>query len=43
MDRFVNKNSETNQIKFNILRAKKLLDAFYEMQKMIGMIVDEKI
>ena len=35
-------NCETNEVVKEI-PPKKLLDAFYEMQKMLGMIVDEKI
>lgn len=35
-------NQDTNEIVKEI-PPKKLLDAFYEMQKMVGMIVDEKI
>ncbi|MFJ8514657.1 flagellar protein FlaG [Lysinibacillus xylanilyticus] len=35
-------NRETNEVVKEI-PPKKLLDAFYEMQKMVGMIVDEKI
>ena len=35
-------NRETNEVVKEI-PPKKLLDAFYEMQKMLGMIVDEKI
>ena len=35
-------NSETEEVVKEI-PPKKLLDAFYEMQKMLGMIVDEKI
>jgi flagellar protein FlaG len=35
-------NKETDEVVKEI-PPKKLLDAFYEMQKMLGMIVDEKI
>ena len=35
-------NSETDEVVKEI-PPKKLLDAYYEMQKMLGMIVDEKI
>lgn len=35
-------NSETEEVVREI-PSKKLLDVFYEMQKLIGMIVDEKI
>ena len=35
-------NSETEEV-IKEIPPKKLLDAFYEMQKMLGMIVDEKI
>ena len=35
-------NKDTNEVVKEI-PPKKLLDAFYEMQKMLGMIVDEKI
>ncbi|MFJ7732308.1 flagellar protein FlaG [Lysinibacillus sp. NPDC097231] len=35
-------NENTNEVVKEI-PPKKLLDAFYEMQKMVGMIVDEKI
>lgn len=35
-------NKETDQVVKEI-PPKKLLDAFYEMQKMLGLIVDEKI
>jgi flagellar protein FlaG len=35
-------NSQTEEVVKEI-PPKKLLDAFYEMQKMLGMIVDEKI
>lgn len=35
-------NRETDQV-IKEIPPKKLLDAFYEMQKMVGMIVDEKI
>ncbi|KOY82379.1 flagellar protein FlaG [Lysinibacillus sp. FSL H8-0500] len=35
-------NQETEEVVREI-PAKKLLDAFYEMQKMLGLIVDEKI
>ena len=35
-------NCETNEVVKEI-PPKKLLDAFYEMQKMLGMVVDEKI
>lgn len=35
-------NRETDEV-IKEIPPKKLLDAFYEMQKMVGMIVDEKI
>lgn len=35
-------NSETEEVVREI-PSKKLLDVFYEMQKLVGMIVDEKI
>jgi len=35
-------NSETEEV-IKEIPSKKLLDAFYEMQKLVGLIVDEKI
>ncbi|KOP77734.1 flagellar protein FlaG [Lysinibacillus sp. FJAT-14745] len=35
-------NEDTNEV-IKEIPPKKLLDAFYEMQKLLGMIVDEKI